>query len=156
MKRTELPKRLQLLLHTTPYVTLATADASGQPWGTPLVGRFDENLNLYFVTAYRSQHGRNIRHNSRIFATIFNPAATLGMGEGLYFQMRAQILATLGDIQHAQHAAAMHFTEELPHHQALMGKCPRRLYKATAERIWYNDSQMQGGHELDVRREFFG
>lgn len=156
MKRTDLPDRFQELLRSIPYVTIATVGTDGQPWNTPLVGHFDDAMNLYFVTAKDSQHGKNIAHEPRIFAAIYDSQATLGSGEGLYLKMRAEALSSSLKIDEARRVSGMHFTENIPDHPDFLGDCPRRMYKAVPEQIWYNADGEWVGHGIDIRVELTG
>ena len=151
MKRTHLPDRLQAVLKRIPCVTIATVREDGKPWNTPIVGHFDDDLNLYFITAKNSQHGRNIDRCPDIFVVVYDTEAPLGTGEGLYMQMRAAVLQTPAAITQARKAAGLHFSERIPGHADFLGDCPRRFYKATLERIWSNTTESHDGHELDVR-----
>src|ERR1700689_1552957 len=102
MKRTDLPKRFRQLIADIPYVTIATASPSGRPWNSPVVGYFDDALNLYWVSWTRNQHSINIADNPNIFVVMFDSSSPLGQGEALYFQMRARKLEAPDEIKSAK------------------------------------------------------
>ena len=53
--------------------TLSLATRSdGDPWVATVFYASDANLNLYFVSDYRTRHGRDMTANSKVAATI-NP-----------------------------------------------------------------------------------
>lgn len=89
MKRTQLPKELRELLYRLPYATIATVCPDGQPWNTPVFARWDDELNLYWVSHKQAQHSLNIARQPRIFVVIYDSMVPEGEGLGLYLAMRA-------------------------------------------------------------------
>jgi uncharacterized protein YhbP (UPF0306 family) len=153
MKRTDLPVFLQDLLTRVSYVSIATVGRDRRPWNTPMVGHFDDQMNLYWVTAKGSQHSRNIATNPQVFVVVYDTSAALGMGLGLYLQMRAEELRSEAAVNISRTLCSMNFTESIQNHPDFLGDCPRRMYKAIPECAWCNGSIDEAGHTIDVRLE---
>lgn len=153
MKRTDLPSRFQALLRRIPYATIATVCPEGQPWNSPVVGRFDADMNLYWVSWKENQHSRNIAVNPRIFVVVYDSQVPEGQGEGLYLQMRAHAISDTPELEQAQQVYDLSFFKHDAVHERFLGDCPQRIYKAVPERIWFNVDGQQQGHFVDKRRE---
>lgn len=150
MKRTSLPIKFQRLLRTVPYVTVATVCADGTPWNTPLVGYFDGNLNLYWSSDTESQHSQNIAANSVISVVVYDSSLPLGQGEALYLKMKAKRLENQAQITQAKRIYLDRYGED--GHEAFEGDCPRRIYKASLVKAWFNTDGKRGGHFIDTRQ----
>jgi hypothetical protein len=151
MKRTRLPRRFQILVATMPYVTVATTCPDGKPWNTPLVGFFDDDLNLYWASDTMSQHSRNIAHDPRIFVVVYNTGVSLGQGTALYMEMTARRVSRSNEVIAAKQIYLDRYGET--GHEPFVGSCPRRIYKATPMRIWSNVDGARGSHFIDIREE---
>jgi hypothetical protein len=152
MKRTDLHKRLQQLLNATTYVTIATVGSDGQPWNTPVVGVFDDDLNLYWVSWKQSQHSRNITRDSRIFVVVYDTAAPEGEGLGLYVQMIARPLTGKPEIERASKVYNLSFfTLHDGSMPTFKGTCPSRIYMASPCKVWMNSGAYDDGHYIDIR-----
>jgi hypothetical protein len=71
----------------------------------------------------------------------------------VYLQMQAQEFQSSAAIIQACKLSGMNFTENLQDHPDFLGDCPRRMYRAIPERIWYNGNADYDGHTVDVRLE---
>lgn len=115
-----------------------------------MVGKFDKDMNLYWVSWKENQHSQNIAQDPRIFVVIYDSRVPEGQGEGLYLQMRAHELAA-NELDRAHKIYAPSFFKYEFRHDQFLSQCPQRIYKATPEHIWYNvDSEAQG-HFADKR-----
>ena len=63
--------RVQKYLQQYSTLTLATSQ-DDKPWAATVFFVSDSDLNLYFVSDYRTHHGGDMAQNSRVAATI-NP-----------------------------------------------------------------------------------
>lgn len=152
MKRTSLPTELRRILTEVPYVTLATVCPDGKPWNTPVWGYFDDDLHLYWASWPRNQHSLNIARDPRIFVVMYQSDAPEGEAVGIYLEMTARKLTRPAEIAAARQVYATNFGENLQH-EPFTGACPRRLYKATPQRVWSNSDAYIQGNFIDVRRE---
>jgi uncharacterized protein YhbP (UPF0306 family) len=71
------------------YVTIASASNEAEPWGTPVLGVFDEQYNFYWTSFSNTQHSKNIQENSRVYLTCFDSTSLPGEGGGVYIQAQA-------------------------------------------------------------------
>jgi hypothetical protein len=134
------------------YVTIATVcPRTGHPWNTPVVGFFDDTLNLYWASWTQNQHSRNIAAQPYIFAVIYDSSTPLGEGEGLYLQMVARELTDETEVIAAKTVYTDRCGED-GSHTAFMGACPRRIYKACLYKVWHNTEGARGRHFVDVRQ----
>lgn len=59
------------VLKANTYMTLATVDTDGQPWGTPVHFAHDEQY-VYWMSEPGAQHSQNLAANSKLFVTVFD------------------------------------------------------------------------------------
>ena len=126
-----------------------------QPWDSPVVGKFDASLNLYWISSLRSQHSQNGAFDPRNFVVVYDSRSPESKGEGLYLQMRAWVLDTLVAIRKASSLCNLDVSRHPFPHAQFLGECPHRLYKAEAVRSWYNVDGIESGHIVDMRTELF-
>ncbi len=153
VRRTDLPEDLQNILAAIDYVTIATICADGQPWNTPVFGRFDDNLNLYWVSHKQAQHSQNIAREPRIFVVIYDSTVPEGGGLAVYLKMRAQLLSAAAEIMEAQRTYdTKFFAHDFAHHeQFLATDCPQGFYRAIPEEVWRNSDGTIDQHFIDQR-----
>jgi nitroimidazol reductase NimA-like FMN-containing flavoprotein (pyridoxamine 5'-phosphate oxidase superfamily) len=103
-----------LARHT--YLVLATADAEGRPWATPVFYAARHEHLFLWVSAPDSRHSRNIAERPTVAMTIFDSHAPIGGAEALYLEAtatrvedgdRATALDTLNARLPARHRLAM-------------------------------------------------
>lgn len=118
-----------------------------------MVGAFDDDLNLYWISWTKNQHSRNIARDDRIFVVVYDTQAPEGQGEGLYFQMKAVALETPQAVARALDTYDASFFRlangKLP---TFLHDCPSRIYQAVPLSVWHNQDGGQNGHFVDVRR----
>ncbi len=68
----ELPDIIRAFLETQSTMALATLNASGRPEVAPVFYIADERLNLYWLSPANSRHSANLRHSSRVAASIYH------------------------------------------------------------------------------------
>lgn len=139
------------------YVTIASVSEDGEPWNSPVYSGFDSNLNFYWSSDKEGQHSKNIRSSGKVFLVIYDSTAKEGTGEGVYIQARARELGENEAIQTARLVTQerkgqldeMTETE----YQKFTGDSIRRVYKATPQKIWVNDVELDsnGKYIRDIR-----
>ena len=152
MKRTDLPERFQALLRDIPYITIATVCPDGTPWNSPVVGTFDFQMNLYWISWKNNQHSRNIDQNPHVFVVVYDSRTPEGQGEGLYLKMTAHAVTTAEDLATAQTIYDTAFFKHPFTHAQFDAECPQRIYRASPEAIWYNIDGKSKGHFVDRRK----
>jgi nitroimidazol reductase NimA-like FMN-containing flavoprotein (pyridoxamine 5'-phosphate oxidase superfamily) len=73
----------EILTHTS-YVVLATADADGTPWATPVWFATDDFTELFWVSHPDAQHSRNIGDRPEVAMVVFDSTVPPGTGQGVY------------------------------------------------------------------------
>ena len=71
------------------FMTLATADADGLPWASPVWYAPDGYSELLWVSDPRARHSRNIAVRPEIAIVIFDSRQTPGDGLAVYMEARA-------------------------------------------------------------------
>ena len=77
------------LLAENRYVVLATADADGNPWATPVWFAHDGLDRLVWVSWPGAQHSQNIAARPDVALTVFDSGVTPGDGAAFYATARA-------------------------------------------------------------------
>lgn len=80
---------LTRLLFDSSFMALATADADGVPWATPVEFACDDDLRFYWTSHVDARHSRNVRANPRVGAVIFDSRQIAGVHaevQGLYIE----------------------------------------------------------------------
>ena len=122
------------LLNANHYCVLATADAAGKPWATPVFFAARHDRELFWVSSPTSRHSRNIAVRPTIGITIFDSTAPIGGAEALYLEAHA------GPLDSSLHPQALEvLNSRLPPPQALSltdlpPAGPLQPYRATATR----------------------
>ena len=86
------------LLNNLVHLVLATADADGKPWISPVFFARDDHNNLYWVSDRNSRHSRNIRQRAEVAVVIFGRLPS-GEIEALYIDASAKELVDPNEIE---------------------------------------------------------
>jgi nitroimidazol reductase NimA-like FMN-containing flavoprotein (pyridoxamine 5'-phosphate oxidase superfamily) len=143
------------------YITIATIHTHidswpmSRPWNSPVYSAFDSDYNFYWVSDRHSQHSKNIRKNPNVFLAIYNstiPEGT-GSGRGVYIQAQARELSNPDEISYAHQLLAGRVGKKFRTPAHFLDDTPRRIYQATPQRAWVNDTEKRNGHLIDIRVE---
>jgi nitroimidazol reductase NimA-like FMN-containing flavoprotein (pyridoxamine 5'-phosphate oxidase superfamily) len=66
------------------YLVLATADASGRPWSSPVYFAHIGFTEFFWVSSPDVTHSRNIAVRPEVAMAIFDSHAPIGTGQGVY------------------------------------------------------------------------
>jgi hypothetical protein len=66
------------------YMTLATADAGGLPWVTPVWFAPEDDRRFYWVSDPDARHSRNLAVRPQLSIAIFDSHAPISTGYGVY------------------------------------------------------------------------
>ena len=143
-ERTPYAKRLIQRLN---YMTLATADADGQPWNSPVFCAYDGEKTFYWGSRAAAQHSQNITANNQGFIAIYDSTIEPGHGEGFYAKAVCGVLVEMAEIDRAIALLHQRFGESYMTIDDVRGTAERRLYKAVVESAWVKNL------EIDVREE---
>lgn len=71
------------------YMTLATADATGRPWASPVYYAPDGYADLYWVSGPETTHSRNLAIRVELAIVIFDSGVPTGTGQAVYMEATA-------------------------------------------------------------------
>jgi hypothetical protein len=84
------------LIKASPYMVLATADADGTPWVSPVWFATDDGRAFYWVSDPNTRHSRNIAVRPEIAIVIFDSTVAPYEGSAVYMEARAEQAGTDG------------------------------------------------------------
>ncbi len=145
------PERVELLLQTARFVTLATADTVGVPWASTVnyVLLQNQDIRLIWYSMRDAQHSRNIEGRPLISGSIFRmdlspEQSPVGL-DGIQFTGQCGAISDerAADI-HAKYYL-LNFPEEATRKQWMIpleqfiGTGPRRFYELVIGKLWLLD-----------------
>ena len=74
------------------YMTLATADAGGRPWASPVWYAHQGYTDLYWVSRPEARHSRNLAVRPEVGIVIFDSTVPEGDGQAVYVEALAEEL----------------------------------------------------------------
>jgi general stress protein 26 len=80
------------IIETSRYLTLATADASGRPWASPVFFAPGRPAEFLWVSRPDADHSRNIAERAEVSLAIFDSRQPPGTGQGVYVGGRAELV----------------------------------------------------------------
>jgi nitroimidazol reductase NimA-like FMN-containing flavoprotein (pyridoxamine 5'-phosphate oxidase superfamily) len=116
------------------YMTLATADAGGRPWATPVWYAHQGYTDLYWMSRPEARHSRNLAVRPEVGIVIFDSTVPEGSGQAVYVEAlaeeldgaeRDQGIAVVSRRSEALGAAPWGVAD-------VSGPAPLRLYRARA------------------------
>jgi nitroimidazol reductase NimA-like FMN-containing flavoprotein (pyridoxamine 5'-phosphate oxidase superfamily) len=134
MNATDLVAMAREVVEANVYLTLATADADGAPWASPVWYAHAEYREFFWVSRPEARHSRNIAVRPGIAIVIFDSTAAPGRAQAVYVEAhaeeveeddRARAMRTYSDRSEA--TGASRWTSE-----DVTGSAAHRLYRATA------------------------
>ena len=127
MAEQDLAAIARTIIDANQYMTVATADAQGQPWASPVFYATANYTEFYWISAPETTHSRNLAQRPEISIVIFDSTAPEGAGQAVYLS------ATAGQVpdDDLDRALAVCGRGLAPREQ-LQAPAPYRLYQATA------------------------
>jgi nitroimidazol reductase NimA-like FMN-containing flavoprotein (pyridoxamine 5'-phosphate oxidase superfamily) len=137
------------IIKSIQYLVLATADATGKPWNSPVRRVYDGDLNFYWFSDKESQHSRNVGENEQVFLVLFDSTLPEGKHKGVYFE------ATATEVEDPEIiTVARRLKDKNDDPTEFLGEAVRRVYKATPSRAWVNGAEFTDGKYIrDIRVE---
>jgi hypothetical protein len=129
------------IVETNLYMTLATADAAGRPWASPVWYAASGYAEFYWVSSPEARHSRNIASRPELAVMIFDSRAPVGTGQAVYVRAMAEELAGtdldrgIGVFSRASVAGGAGEWGS----GEVRAPAPYRLYRATASGHWVLD-----------------
>ena len=81
---TEPREVLETIVRASSYMTLATADANGLPWASPVWFATDDFHEFFWVSSPDARHSRNLAVRPELAISIYDSRQTPGTGQGVY------------------------------------------------------------------------
>ena len=124
------------------YMTLATADASGRPWATPVYFTADGTRDFYWISSPEARHSHNIAARPEVGIVVFDSRVAIGTAEAVYMtataaQVGDDELEACAELYSSRLSAARRFDPD-----ELRAPAPFRLYRAT---VTHHDILLRGG-----------
>ena len=142
------------VLDDTCYAVLATADANGAPWATPVWFAHDGLDRIYWLSWPGSRHSQFIEHRAEIVLTVFSTNAVPNEGTAFYATARARLCPDeqlddgLGVLNRRSLAQGIgEFTRE-----RVTGESRLRLYVAEISQAWVLDQDADVDQRAPVPR----
>ena len=136
------------------YVVLATADADGVPWASPVWFAKENYRELYWVSYPGARHSQNIAVRPQIAMVVFDSTVAPGTGQGVYMTAIAEQLTDPTAIEHgigvfSRESVRQGDEEEwLP--DRVTGEARLRLYRATVQQYSILDPDVPFDVRVDV------
>jgi nitroimidazol reductase NimA-like FMN-containing flavoprotein (pyridoxamine 5'-phosphate oxidase superfamily) len=77
---------VRAIMDATAYLTLATADADGVPWASPVWFAHAGFRELFWVSDPDARHSRNIAERPGVGIVMFDSQVPIGTGRGVYLR----------------------------------------------------------------------
>jgi hypothetical protein len=134
------------------YMVLATADATGRPWASPVYFANSGYDEFFWVSSPDATHSRNIAARPQVGIVVFDSQVPIGTGQGVYMaavaeQVAGAELARGIDVFSRRSLAhgGVPWTQE-----DVQGGTGIRLYRATAAEHWILAKDGRPDHRVGV------
>jgi hypothetical protein len=119
-------------------MTLATADADGVPWASPVWFASEDGETFFWVSDPNARHSRNIAARTEVAIVIFDSTVVPGDARAVYIEARATLTDGTGLDVFNRAGEAQGLAAWPPERIAAPAK--HRLYRATAVQRWTLDA----------------
>jgi Pyridoxamine 5'-phosphate oxidase len=123
------PEGARAIIDDGRYMTLATADAAGMPWASPVWYAPRGYSELFWISYPDARHSRNLAERPQLSIVIFDSTVTPRHGQAVYMEAEAAQAADGVEVFSARSVA-----QGLGEWKDLSG--PLRLYRAVVSRHW--------------------
>ncbi len=133
------------VIEANSYATLATADADGQPWATPVWFAERDLRDFVWVSRTERRHSKNLMERPEIALVVFDSTTPVGSATALYAEAIAAVVPDreLADALAVFNTKSAAFALPEWDDSQVSGDAPHRLYRATASRVWVLDEHEQ-------------
>jgi hypothetical protein len=123
------PEGARAIIDGERYMTLATADAGGVPWASPVWYAPRGYSELFWVSRPEARHSRNLAERPQLSIVIFDSTVAPGHGQAVYMTAEAEQTTDGLEVFSARSEA-----QGLGEWRDLSG--PLRLYRAVVSEHW--------------------
>ena len=136
------------------YVVLATADADGAPWASPVWFAKEDYRELYWVSYPGARHSQNIAVRPQIAMVVFDSTVPSGTGQAVYMTAIADQLSDPAAIEHGIDVFSRESVRQGDQEWGLdrvTGEARLRLYRASVQAYSILDPDVPLDVRVDVR-----
>jgi nitroimidazol reductase NimA-like FMN-containing flavoprotein (pyridoxamine 5'-phosphate oxidase superfamily) len=129
------------LVEENSYLTLATSDAVGVPWASPVWFAVRDLQTFVWASSPTARHSRNIAENRRVSLVIFDSSKPPGEGSALYLEADAELVGD-ADFEEARGVYNTRSVErglQAWRPERLRDPAKHRLYRATVREAFVLD-----------------
>ena len=140
------------IIEASRYLVLATADATGRPWSSPVYFAHIGFTEFYWVSSPDAAHSRNIVVRPEVGIAVFDSHAEIGTGQGVYMSAAATLVEdgeNAEGIEAFSRRSVAHGGREWTSQDVRPGG-GIRLYRATADSLWILAKDGQPDHRIPV------
>jgi hypothetical protein len=126
------------IIEASCYLVLATADAAGRPWSSPVYFAHIDLAEFFWVSSPDVTHSRNIAVRPQVGIVVFDSQVPIGAGQGVYMSA----VATLVEGGEAARGIEAFSRRSVAHggpewtSEDVRPSAALRLYRATADSHW--------------------
>lgn len=127
------------------YLTLATADADGRPWATPVWFADRDGREFVWVSRTGRRHSHNIAVRPEVALAVFDTATPVGAATAVFADAVAGIVPDdqLADALATFNAKTVASGRPAWEPQRVTGASGLRLHRAVATEVWIIDDDEQ-------------
>ena len=137
------------------YVVLATANAAGVPWASPVWFANEDYRELYWVSYPGARHSQNIAARPQIAMVVFDSTVPPGTGQAVYMTATAEQLIDAAAIEHGigvfSRESMRQGDEKAWGPDRVTGEARLRLYRAKVLEYSILDPDVPFDVRVDVR-----
>lgn len=74
------------LIDANAYLTLATADADGRPWASPVWFAHEDYRDFFWLSRPEARHSRNLAARRELAIVLFDSTVPAGTGRAVYIE----------------------------------------------------------------------
>ncbi len=140
------------IIEANRYLVLATADATGRPWSSPVYFAHIGFTEFFWLSSPEVTHSRNIAVRPEVGIVVFDSRAAIGTGQGVYMSAVAKLLEdgeTARGIEAFSRRSVAHGGEEWTS-EAVRPGAGLRLYRAAADSHWILAADGRPDHRIPV------
>ncbi|MGY3126545.1 hypothetical protein ACVWW9_000044 [Agrococcus sp. UYP33] len=133
------------ILDANAYLTLATADADGRPWATPVWFADRDGREFVWVSRTGRRHSHNIGVRPEVALAVFDSTTPVGDATAVFADAVAGIVPDdeLPDALATFNAKTVASGRLAWEPQRVTGESALRLYRAVATEVWIIDEDEQ-------------
>lgn len=146
------PATVRDIIEANRYLVLATADAAGRPWSSPVYFAHIGFTKFFWVSSPDVTHSRNIAVRPEVGIAIFDSGVAINTGQGVYMSAVAKLLEdgeTAPGIEVFSRRSVAHGGREWTSQDVRPGT-GLRLYRATADSHSILAKDGQPDHRIPV------